>query len=170
LDLSILSKNLIRFVILILLQLVLLNNIHVSQIGVTPLLYVLFIILLPFDTPKVLMLVLSFFMGLVIDIPSDTGGVHAFASVFIAFVRPGIINMIAPRTGYETSSSPRLSSMGVRWFLKYSGLLIIIHHIILFFIEAFSFEDVGIVFLKILLTSVFTLFLVITSQFLIFRK
>ncbi len=170
LDLSLLSKNLIRFIILILLQLLLLNNIHLSQLGITPQLYILFLILLPIETPRTLSLFFAFALGLAIDIPSDTGGLHTFSAVFLAFLRPGILNLLAPRSGYNSTSKPRVSIMGLGWFAKYAAVLICIHHIAFFLLEALSFSHLGITFAKIILTSTFTLFLALLSQFLIFRK
>ena len=76
-------KNIIRFVVLVFIQVAILNNIQISGF-INPYMYVLFILLLPFETPNWILLVLSFFLGLSIDIFSNTLGMHASASVFMA--------------------------------------------------------------------------------------
>ena len=66
-------KNLIRFVVLVLIQVMILNNIQVSGF-INPYMYVLFILLLPFETPNWLLLLLSFFLGLSVDVAAITKG------------------------------------------------------------------------------------------------
>ena len=162
-------KNIIRFIILILLQVTIFNNIQLSGF-INPYLYVLFILLLPFDTPPWLLLVLSFFMGLSIDIFSNTIGIHASACVFMGFLRPYVLNYISVRDNYECNIEQGLYVYGFSWFLKYALILILAHHSFLFVVEVFSFQNFGDTIIRILLSSIFTLILVIISQFIISKK
>lgn len=162
-------KNIIRFIILILLQVTIFNNIQLSGF-VNPYLYILFILLLPFETPPWLLLILSFFMGLSIDIFSNTIGIHASACVFIGFLRPFVLNYISVRDNYESDIEQGLYVYGVSWFFKYALILILAHHSFLFIVEVFSFNNFGDTLIRIVLSSIFTLVLVITSQFIISKK
>lgn len=162
-------KNIIRFVILILLQVTVFNNIQLSGF-VNPYLYILFILLLPFETPPWLLLVLSFFMGLSIDVFSNTIGIHASACVFMAFLRPFVLNNISVRDNYEASIEQGLYVYGFSWFFKYALILILAHHSFLFIVEVFSFNNFGDTLIRIILSSIFTLLLVITSQFIISKN
>ena len=162
-------KNIIRFIILILLQVTVFNNIQLSGF-INPYLYILFILLLPFETPPWLLLVLSFFMGLSIDIFSNTIGIHASACVFMAFLRPFVLNYISVRDNYESNIEQSLYVYGFSWFLKYSLILILVHHSFLFIVEVSSFNNFGDTLTRILFISLFTLVLVITSQFIISKK
>ncbi len=162
-------KNIIRFIILILLQVTIFNNIQLSGF-INPYLYVLFILLLPFDTPPWLLLVLSFFMGLSIDVFSNTIGIHASACVFMGFLRPYILNYISVRDNYECNIEQGLYIYGFSWFFKYALILILAHHSFLFIVEVFSFNNFGDTLIRIILSSIFTLILVITSQFIISKK
>ena len=91
---SILFKNILRFVLLVLIQVFVLNNIRINGY-INPHLYVLFILLLPFETPGWLLLVSSFSIGLSIDLFAHTPGLNAAASTFIAFIRPGFIRILS---------------------------------------------------------------------------
>ncbi len=162
-------KNIIRFIILILLQVTIFNNIQLSGF-INPYLYVLFILLLPFETPPWLLLALSFFMGLSIDVFSNTIGIHASACVFMGFLRPFVLNYISVRDNYESNIEQGLYVYGFSWFFKYALILILAHHSFLFIVEVFSFNNFGDTLIRIILSSIFTLILVITSQFIISKK
>lgn len=159
----------IQFVVLVLLQLLLFNNIRFSGF-INPYVYVLFFILLPFDFSGSLMLVLALIMGLILDLFMGTPGVHSFATVLIAFARPGVLNLIAPHDGYDLNTLPRVSQMGLIWFVKYAVIIIVIHHLVLFYAEVFSFSHFFFTLLKVILSSVFTLVFIVLSQFFVFRN
>jgi len=159
----------LQFVVLVLLQLLLFNNIRFSGF-INPYVYVLFFILLPFDFSGSLMLVLGLVMGLILDLFMGTPGVHSLATVLIAFVRPGVLKLIAPHDGYDLNTLPRVSQMGLIWFIRYAAIIIVIHHLVLFYAEVFSFSHFFFTLLKAILSSVFTLVFIVLSQFFVFRK
>jgi len=154
---------------LVLLQVLILNNIEINGY-INPYLYVLFIILLPFETPKWLILFSGFVLGFSIDLFSHTLGMHTFATVFIAFLRPYILKFIAPREGYETGTRPNLKFFGFEWFFKYALILVLIHHFALFYIEAFTFHQFFVTLLRVMLSSSFTLLLILLSQYLTLKR
>ena len=157
-------KNSIHFIFLVLFQILILNNIELSSY-LNPFLYVLFILMLPFQTPKWLILILAFIIGVSIDMFSDTGGLHAAATVGMAFFRQPILNLIAPRDGYDVVHQPTIQQFGFAWFFSYAGILVLIHHLFLFYLEAFHFSGFFFTFLRMLLSSLFTLTLIFISQF-----
>ena len=109
-SINILLRNIGRFIALAFIQVFIFNNIHLTNYGIVPVVYILYIILLPFETPKWLVMVLAFLIGISIDVFSDTLGLNAATSVLIAFIRPGVLNSLAPRDGYEIGSFPRIYS------------------------------------------------------------
>lgn len=157
------------FIFLVLLQVLVLNNIHLGHL-ISPFLYILFILLLPFDTPRYLQLLLALVLGLTVDMFTDTGGTHAFACVMIAYIRPFVLSLLASRETYESIPSPRLKSMGMGLFFRYTVIMVVVHHTFLFVLEAFSFSGFLDTLLRILISSVFTIVLVILSQYLVYRK
>ncbi|MGQ7869595.1 rod shape-determining protein MreD [Sunxiuqinia sp. sy24] len=164
-----LLKYVIILLVLVLLQTLLLNNIQFSGY-VNPYLYVLFILLLPFETPRYLLLFLGFFLGLSIDIFSNTPGIHASATTFMAFLRPSTISLISSRDTIEANTPPRLTTMGFGWFLRYTLILVLTHHLFLFFIEVFTFNGFIHTLTRSLFSAVFSIILIIISQFLVFKE
>src|SRR2546425_1254488 len=119
-------NNLLRFLFLILLQVVILN--HVQWSGyVNPYVYILFIMLLPLETPKWAVLFLGLVTGLAIDMFANTGGLHAAATTLMAFARPGVLKLISPRDDYEPETALTPQKMGLKWFITYVAFLTLIH-------------------------------------------
>ncbi|MEA1898380.1 MAG: rod shape-determining protein MreD [Bacteroidota bacterium] len=162
-------RNIGRFLFLVLFQVLVLDNIQLGAY-LNPFMYVLFILLMPFETPGWLLLISAFLLGFSIDLFEHTPGIHASAMVLMAFLRPAVLKMIAPREGYEPSSYPRIHYYGVSWFLQYSAILVFSHHLFLFYLEVFTFSGFFSTFLRIILSSIFSIGLIILSQFLIFKK
>jgi rod shape-determining protein MreD len=155
-------QNIFRFLILVLFQVLVLNNIQFLGY-INPYLYILFILALPVQIPRWFELLLAFALGLTIDIFSNTPGTHAFATVLVAFFRSGIIKLF---TSIEEGNNPNPSfyTFGVSAYIKYVVILVFIHHTTLFMLEAFSFAHFGIMMAKILLSSFVTIVLILGIQ------
>ncbi|MBN2273783.1 MAG: rod shape-determining protein MreD [Bacteroidales bacterium] len=159
----------LQFIVLLFLQLLLFNNIQFSGF-INPYVYVLFFLLLPFTFSRALLLFLGLAGGLVMDLFMGTPGVHAAATVLVAYIRPAVLELIAPHDGYEANTLPRISYMGLEWFIKYTVIIVFAHHLTLFYLEVFSFSHFFHTLLKVILSSVFSIAFIILSQFLVFRK
>lgn len=166
---SIISKNIIRFILLVIIQVFVLNNIRINGY-INPYLYVLFILLLPFETKGWLLLLSSFFLGLVIDIFAHTPGMNTAAAVFMAFSRPGIIRFLSGSKGIEPGLKPGIKDMGFKWFFFYSLILILLHHLVLFYVEIFRFNEFTHTLYRTLLSTVATLVLVVLVEYLFVKK
>ncbi len=162
-------RYIISFILLVLFQTLLLNNIQLSGY-INPYLYVLFILSLPFDVNKYALLFLSFFLGLCIDSFMGTTGMHAAASVWLAFARQGVLRFLKPREGYELTLRPRLQDMGFKWFFTYASLLVLAHHAFLFYLEAFRFNSFFSTAGRMISSWVFTMLLILVAQLFILRK
>jgi len=162
-------RNILIFFVVILLQVLLLDNIQLGGY-LSPFFYVIFIVLLPFETPKWLLLSLAFALGLSVDLFNGTPGMHASASVFMAFVRPFTLNNFSPRDGYQSGTFPRIYYYGINWFTKYTLILVLSHHFFLFFVEAFRFSDIFFTLARIILSTILTSILIVLSQYFIYRK
>jgi len=163
------GKYAVMFVGLVLLQVLILNNIQFSGF-VNPYVYILFIMLLPFTIPGYAVLGLSFLLGLSIDIFSNTPGVHSSATVLLGFLRPGIANLISSREIIEKGNTPNMKQLGFASFLKYTIIAVLVHHLFLFYAEAFSFEGFFHTLLRIILSSIFSIVIILGSQFIIFKN
>jgi hypothetical protein len=155
------------FILLILSQVLLFNNIQFSGF-VNPYVYLLFILLLPMEIPSWLLLLLSFTLGLIIDFFSGSPGVHTSATVLAGFVRPYVLRIVSPRDGYESGSDPSLFNYGFRWFASYALLMVLIHHITLFYLEVFRFADFFRTFLRVILSTIFSMTFILLIEY--YRK
>lgn len=163
-----LIKYAVMFVALVLIQVLILNQVQFSGF-VNPYMYILFVLLLPLNTPRFAVLILAFLLGITIDIFLNTLGIHAAATVFIAFIRPLVIRLISDREE-DRSEYPGLKQNKFKWFLYYTGLMVVFHHSVLFFLEIFTFSDLVSTLFRILLSSIFSIFVIVLSQYLIFRE
>jgi len=164
-----LLKYLLQFGVLVLAQLLIFNNIELSGY-INPYIYVLFVLLLPFEVPRVVHLTGSLILGLLIDLFMGTPGVHSSATVFMAFARPMVLAMFSPREGYQTGTLPRMTNFGLEWFVKYTVTLVLLHHFTLFYLEVLTLHYFFSTFLRALLSSLLTSFILIISQYFIFRN
>lgn len=165
----IIARNIVRFLVLVFFQVLVLDNIHIGGY-LNPYIYILFILLMPFETPRWLILVTAFMLGLSVDLFSNTPGMHAAASVLMAFFRPWILSIFAPRDGYEPDTFPRVFFYGFNWFLRYSLVMVFLHHLAFFYIEAFHFQEFLSTLLRVILSTALTTATIILSQYFIFRK
>lgn len=159
----------LRFFGLILVQGLILKNMEAGYF-INPFLYILFIIQLPFELPAWIGLMLAFVLGFFIDIFYGTMGMHMAACTLIGWARPAVLRFMVPRDGYEFGQQPTMQDMGKMWFLSYAGILIVIHHLFLFFIEIFDFRELHLTLLRVVISATATLLLVVVTQFLFYRK
>lgn len=156
-----------RFVLLVLLQALLFNNINFLG-NINPYLYIVFIALFPVKNNRVIIIFLSFLLGLSIDLFSDTGGIHAAACVFIAYIRPVILKFSFGMIYEHQSIKFNTVEFGEK--LTYVTILTIIHHFVLFYLEIFSVSKIILVLQKTLFTSIFTILLIILMTIIFSKK
>jgi rod shape-determining protein MreD len=156
-------------VFLVFLQVLVLNHVYLGGF-INPYLYVYFILLMPFDTPKWMLLTASFALGFSVDIFTNTIGLNAAACVLMAFARPFVTELISSGTESLIGDTPSLKNQGIKWFLYYSILLVLIHHFALFYLEVFRFSEFFLTFTRVLLSAVFTLILILISEYLLFVR
>ena len=154
---NVILKNLLRFCILILFQVLVLNRITLlwwtEPTGFPPFMphiYQLAILLMPFETPVWLLLLSGFAVGISIDAFMDTAGINAFATVLLAYWRTNILTTLLPRSLNEYSClEPTIKNMGAFPFLSYSLILIIFHHLAYYLLLAWSFSEFGRLLLQV---------------------
>jgi len=162
-------KYVVMFVVLVLVQVLVLNNIQISGF-INPYIYILFVLLLPFNIPGYLLLGLSFITGITVDIFGNTPGIHAGATVLLGFIRPALANLISSRELIEKGTTPNMIQLGFASFIKYVIIAVLIHHLVLFFAETFSFADILETIVRWVLSSLFSILIILGSQFIIFKN
>ena len=152
-----------------LVQVLVIQNVNLSgYIILLP--YVMWILMLPFDANKLVVLFASFFMGVCIDLFYDSSGLHACACTLMGFARYYVLKYVSPRDGYEAGMNATIDEMGLPWFLRYAGILIVMHHFVLFYLEIFRFSAFFSTMLRVILSSAGTFAFIYVIQFLFFSS
>ncbi len=165
----IVARNIFRFIVVIVFQVLVMDNVMINGYLV-PYVYLLFILLLPFETPRWIVLLSGFCLGIGIDLFEHTPGIHTAATVLVAFIRPYVLNLLAPRDGYEPETFPLISFYGFAWFLKYTVLIVLVHHLALFYLEVFQLQYFLSTLFRVILSSILSASTIVLSQFFVFRK
>jgi len=166
---NVVIKNIVRFLLLVAFQVLLLNKMNFFGF-IIPFVYVLFIILLPLRTNKLLLLFLAFLIGFTIDFFGSTPGLHSSATLLLAFLRPGVLNLFFGNIEFVKDEEPNISKLGFFGFFRYALLLILIHHFALFMLETISFSKILMVLKTTLFSSIATMFLIYIYIFLFTKR
>ena len=153
---SVIGANIVRFVILLLLQVVICNNINFFGY-INPYIYIIFIFLYPVKEDRLILLLVSFMLGMFVDMFSDSGGVHAAAAVCLAYARPILLKSSFGML-YEHQSI-KFTNTEIGSLISYVTFGTILHHIILFSLEIFNITDILLILKKTLFSSIFTIIL-----------
>jgi rod shape-determining protein MreD len=166
-----LLKNIIRFVLFILVQVFVLFKIPPLHRFIVPYLYFLYILWLPFNLPRVWLTFIGFIYGLTLDYFTHTPGLHAAACTLIAYVRPFIINMLISQEGSDKNyASPSAISMGWAPYATYVLILTLLHNAFMVFLEWMSFGSFLFFIGKVIAISIISLSLILLTELLFFRK
>lgn len=168
---SLLVKNIVRFALFILFQHFVLDNIRLHQM-VTPYVYFLFVLWLPFKLNRTWLMLLAFALGFSLDAFRHSPGFHAAACVLIAYVKPFIVNLLIPQEGAETNyQEPSIKSMGgFGPYLFFISILSFLHNGWLFLLEAWQVGDVWYFLIKTLLSTAISIGLIVITELLFSRK
>jgi len=161
--------HIVRLIIFVLAQGLIFGQLEFGA-GIHPMIYPLFILMLPFDISPILLMVMAFITGISVDFFMNTFGLHASAAVLVAYVRPELYRLFAPRDGYDVLKEPTMSEYGYKWFLYVAGIATIIHHLWFFLLEHFSLSDWLIVLQKTTLSTLVTMSILLIIQILFFKK
>ncbi len=154
-------KQLISFVVLLLLQVLVLN--HISFWGyATPFLYIYFIIKMPIGTNRNLLMLIGFVLGFIIDIFCNTPGINAAAAVFAAFVRRPVQGLFFAREDFE-QFVPNMMTLGAA-FMKYAIVITLIHHLLLISFSSFSYFNIQTIILRVISSTILTSILIFAIE------
>ena len=167
---NLIIKHIIRFIVLITIQILVMNNVLFMGY-INPFIYILFLLLLPFDTSRWLILILAFCLGISVDAFQNTMGLHAFSCVLIAYCRRPILNFLLPQLKNKKQNNLEFSlqEFGLQRGLIYTSSLVFIHHFSLFTLEAFQLELIRIL-LRTLGSSIVSIILLIIIQYLLYKE
>jgi hypothetical protein len=164
-------KHTLRFILLIATQVYVLDNVHLHHL-ITPYLYLVFVLWLPFQTGRSSLMLLAFVTGLTLDAFRHSPGFHAAAAVLVAYVRPFLIGILIPQEGADTNyDEPSVKSLGgFIPYLVYIGVLCFLHHGWLFLLQAWQFGDAWYFLVKTCLSTGLSMGLILLVDVLFQRK
>lgn len=145
-----------RFIGLVLVQVLICN--HINFFGyINPFIYLVFIIIYPSQNNRTNLLLSAFALGLAVDIFSDSGGIHAAASVFVAYLRPGFLKMTFGSL-YEHSPI-RFGNAELGALFSYMALMVFTHHLIMFYFDFFEISEILNILKNTLFSGIFSIIL-----------
>ncbi len=157
-----------RFIVIMLIQLLVINNIELSSY-INPYIYVAFILLLPIKMKAWQVVLISFFTGVVMDAFSSTPGLHIAATNLLGFLRYYYLRAATTKEDQEGWVVPSISQKGIVWFGFYGFFLLFIHHVVLFFLEIYGFGEFFATLWRAFLSTLVSLMLIIIGQLLFYN-
>jgi hypothetical protein len=151
---SALLANIARFILLLAAQVLIFNRIDLFGF-INPFPYVLFIILYPVNGNKSGLLAASFFLGLLMDMFWNSGGVHAAASLILAYYRPSIFKF-SFGLSYEYQTV-KLNDVLTPERFSFILIAVVLHHVVLFTLEIFNISFLWDIMVRTVLSTVFTI-------------
>lgn len=166
-----LLKNMIRFCLFILIQVFVFNQIPPLHRLISPYIYYLFILWLPFKMGRRSLMIVAFVLGFCMDSFTKTYGLHTAPCLLIAYLRPFLINLLISQEGADSNyNEPSIKSMGFTPYFTYVAVLTFIHHSFLFFLQALQLGGYFYFIVKTVLSTAISLFLILIIELLFVRK
>jgi rod shape-determining protein MreD len=162
-------KYILHFIFIILIQALVLNNIYLFNL-IHPYIYILFLLILPVNINRLVLLLISFGIGFILDIFSNIPGLHTSTMVFIGFLRPFVIKFIISEDVSEQNIEPHITTLGFRRYLIFALIMVFIHHSFIFFVQVLSIKEYIFTFYKIIINVFSTILIILIYEILFFYK
>ena len=165
-------KYVLQFIVLILLQVLVVDQISLGYASqfIIPSVYFLFVLMLPLTVSNGALMLVAFFIGMMVDVFKSTPGMHASTMVLLGYFRPYLLKFIEPREGFDVLKTPSIYSMRKSVYLGYLSLASIVFHLWYFTLEVMRFSDFHIILLKTLCSSIISVLLIILAQYLTVKR
>ena len=166
---NVIWRNVGRFALLMAMQLLVLNYVYLGGY-VMPMLYVLFILMLPTNTGRIPMLLIAFGTGLIVDIMAGMLGFHTLACTVLAMMRILFADRILTRGEPVVIQRPSIYSVTPQYFISYLFLMLGAFYLVFYTTEVFGFRGFGSVLLATLCSTIVTSLLAILYQLIFLKK
>lgn len=152
-------EYIIGLILLILLQVLVCNRIDIYGV-VNPYLFIMFLVMLPMEFRGAKSLMVGFLLGILMDAISGTAGLFTITSTWLAFIRPGVLNLMVGRNLTEIGGVPTSSRLGWAKFLGYTAAMVLLFNIPLFSLEMMTYQGLLWTLLRIVASSIATIILI----------
>ena len=168
---SILLKNIIRISVILFFQVFIVTKIPPLHQFIVPYFYFVLILWLPFKITRINLLLVAFLIGSLVDWFFKTPGLHAAASLLIAYLRPYLVNLLLPKEATDWGNEePSTKTMGAVPYTLYMVLLTLFHHAYLIFLEWLQFGSFVYFIAKLFATGIVSLLLILIADLFFNRK
>ena len=161
------TKQLGRYVLVMLLQVLLFDQLQLWG-ACHPYIYVLCLLMMPITLSHSASMLIGALAGLIMDVFSNTLGVHMAACILLMFIRPYLIGMIVNDKD-RLNEQISLRAIGMEALIKYVVILVVIHHLTVFSLAAWSWQHIGFVLLETLISGLITLTIIISYNLVKYR-
>ena len=161
------TKQFGRYIIVMLLQILLFDQLQLWG-ACHPYIYVLCLLMMPITLPHSADMIIGAVVGLIMDVFCNSMGVHTASCIFLMFVRPYLLGAIINDKD-RLNEQISLRTVGMEAFIKYTFILVLIHHLTVFSLAAWSWSHIGFVLLETLISSIVTILIIIGYNTLSYR-
>ena len=162
-DSSLILRNIGRFLLVMLLQILVFNNLYLGGY-INLFVYLVFLLMLPTTMGRIPMLLVAFGTGLCIDLFCNVMGLHASAAVVLVMCRILFGNKILTKGEQIEIDTPTIYTVSVSQYTWYLVLLTLIYSFVYFTLEIFSFSDFFKIMLLTLLSTIGTSLVILLYQ------
>ncbi|MDD4395668.1 MAG: hypothetical protein PHQ33_07270 [Bacteroidales bacterium] len=158
-----------RFILFLLLQILICNHIHLFGF-LNPNIYLLALLMLPFNVNRSVQYLIAFATGFCVDIFQMTFGIHAAAALCLIFIRPYIVDaMNVGKKKVDKMEIPVPGLKDLKWLVAYTLILVSIHQFMVTMLEVFTFERFWFTAIVIVVNALFTTLLLLCVQYIFFH-
>ena len=161
------SKQIGRYIVVMLLQVLLFDQLQLWGVC-HPYVYILCLLMLPITLPNSIEMLIGAGVGLIMDVFCNSLGVHMAACILIMFIRPYLIGSIINDKD-RLKEQISLRSVGMEHLFRYVVILVLIHHLMVFLLAAWSWQHIGFVLLETLVSSIITILIILGYNILKYR-
>jgi rod shape-determining protein MreD len=152
------TKQIGRYIIVMVLQVLLFNQLQLWGVC-HPYIYILCLLMMPITLPHSVDMLIGAAVGIVMDVFCNSLGIHTAACILLMFIRPYLLGGILNDKD-RLNEQITLQVLGMEAFLKYVVTLVLIHHLTVFMLAAWSLTHIGFVLAETLVSSLITILII----------
>jgi rod shape-determining protein MreD len=161
------TKQLGRYVVVMLLQILLFNQLQLWGVC-HPYIYIMCLLMLPITLPHSVDMLIGAVIGLIMDVFCNSMGIHIAACIMIMFIRPYLLGVLV-NDKERLNEQIHLRSIGMEALIKYTMILVVIHHLMVFSLAAWSWHHWFFVLMETIVSSIVTISIIIGYNALRYR-
>ena len=161
------TKQLGRYILVMILQVLLFDELQLWG-ACHPYIYVLCLLMLPITLPHSIDMIIGAVVGFIMDIFCNSLGVHTASCIFLMFIRPYVLGAIFNDKD-RLNAQISMRSIGLEALIKYATILVLVHHLAVFLLAAWSWAHIGFALLETLVSGLITLLFIIGYNVLKYR-